>query len=449
MKTRWLLLGIPVLCVGVTAVFAADWPQWRGPDRTDVSKEQGLLQTWPEKGPQLAWKYDNAGLGFSCIAVVGDVLYTMGARNEEEYAIALKLKDGEPPTQLWAVKLGPIFIDNVNSCGDGPRATPTVDGNHVYCLSGHGELVCITRDKGQEVWRKSLKKDFKGEVMEHIPTRNWGFCESPLIDGNKLVCCPGGPDGWMIALDKTDGKTLWRTTGIKDQATNSSMVIAEIGGVRQYINSSYKGKDGAALQGIAAADGKVLWQAPLKEWDYYSINASPIVFKDAKEGELVYASSSKGCGLFKIEKTGDGAFTAVDKYDAKAKRNMLNEHGGMVLIDGHIYGYSDPVGWACQDLLSGALKWKEMREVEGKGSLTFADGNLYLLSEEGEVVLLKANSQAKGFWQEKGRFTLPALSPSRVNRPTNQGVKVWTHPVVANGRLYVRDQELIYCYQVK
>jgi outer membrane protein assembly factor BamB len=447
MITRWLLLGAACLMAVAAAACADDWPQWRGPDRSDVSKEKGLLQEWPKGGPKLMWKYDKAGVGFSGFAVVGDVLYTMGARDEEEYAIALSVKDG---TQLWATKIGPIFTFKSNVWGDGPRATPTVDGNLVYCLGGQGELVCLKRDKGEVVWRKNMIKDFKGQIMlysvEVTGPGGWGYCESPLVDGDRLICCPGGPDGWMISLDKMTGAVKWRTKELPDQATDSSVVVATIGGVRQYINSTFKGPDGGGgVAGVDAQTGKVLWYAPIKKYNIYAICPTAVVKDD-----LVYVTAGyqAGCNLFKITKDAGGKFKADDLYNDKARRLMQNDHGGVVLVDGHIFGYGDGGGWICQEFTKGKEVWSDRfaLDVTKSGSLTCADGHFYLLSDVGEVVLLKATTEG---WQEKGRFELPQKSKTNETRTTHNSAGVWTHPVVANGRLFLRHQELIYCYALR
>jgi outer membrane protein assembly factor BamB len=445
MRKSWLLMGATFLLAGAAAAFADDWPQWRGPDRTDVSKETGLLKEWPKGGPKLLWKYDKAGLGFSGFAVVGDVLYTMGARDEEEYAIAIDVKQGK---QLWATKIGPIFTFKNNVWGDGPRATPTVDGDYVYCLGGQGELVCLKRGTGEMVWRKSFIKDFHGQIMVYsvdvTGPGGWGFCESPLIDGDQLIACPGGPDGWMIALDKLTGAVKWRTKDLRDEATDSSVVVATIGGVRQYINSTFKdSNEGGGIAGVDAKSGKVLWHFPIKKYGIYAVCPTPVV-KD----NLVYATAgyAAGCNLLRINKDAGGKFTAEDIYANKSRLLMQNDHGGVVFIDGHIYGYGDGRGWVCQELKTGKEVWSERNVLDGKGSLTYAEGNLYLLSDEGEAVLIQAVTEG---WLEKGRFKLPELSATRQTRPTHSSIKVWTHPVVANGRLYLRDQEFIYCYAVK
>jgi outer membrane protein assembly factor BamB len=450
MNHRWLLLATLCWLAGGTAARADDWPQFRGPDRTNVSREMGLLQEWPKEGPKLLWKINTAGIGYSGVSVVGDVLYTMGARKddtgkESEFALALRVKDG---SELWAVKLGPIFTFELNTWGDGPRGTPTVDGDFVYCLAGFGELVCLKRDKGDVVWRKNLLKDFKGQPMVYSEAltgkTGYGYCESPLIDGDRLICCPGGANGWMLALAKKTGKPLWSTRELTEEATDSSVVVATIGGVRQYINSTFKGNnEGGGVAGVHAETGKVLWYFHVPKWNKaYAVCATPVVRDD-----LVYVSAGYGggCNLIQVTKKGD-KFTAEDVYDKKAGKLMHNEHGGVLLLGDYVYGYSDTAGWLCQEFKTGKEAWSERNKLDGKASLTYADGRLYLLSEEGEVCLIEANPKE---WVEKGRFELPAKSPTHTDRPTHGRTGVWTHPVVANGQLYLRDQELLFCYSVK
>jgi outer membrane protein assembly factor BamB len=445
MSLRPFLFATVLLVGGTTAVMADDWPQWRGPNRDDISKEKGLLKEWPKGGPKLLGVWKNAGLGFSGPAVIGNIVYTMGAGGpagkEQEYAVALDFSDPQKVKELWAVPLGPMFTWKKNYWGDGPRSTPTVDGDFVYFLAAYGELACLKRGDGAVVWRKNLVKDFGGQVMEFVKDMNWGFCESPLIDGDRLICCPGGSKGWMLALNKKTGDKLWQTKDITEEATDSSTVVAEIGGVRQYINTAFKDEKGGLL-GIEAATGKVLWFFKRDYDNSYAVCPTPVVKDD-----LVYitAGYNAGCNLVQVANSG-GKFTPKDIYNAKARKLMKNDHGGVVLVDGYIYGYSDGLGWVCQELKSGKELWSERNQLDGKGSLTCAEGMLYLLSDRGEACLIEASPKG---WTEKGRFTLPELSPSHENRPTHQSALVWTHPVVANGRLYLRDQELIYCYSVK
>ncbi len=435
MKPR-LLLVAACLIVIVLPALGDDWPQWRGPDRTGVSRETGLLKDWPKSGPPLVWTYNKTGLGFSSFAIVGDRLYTLGAVKENEYVIALDLK-GTAPRELWKVKLGPIF--SYQNWGDGPRSTPTVDGNLLYALGGWGDLVCVEIDKGQEKWRKSLVKDLGGEMMTE-----WGYSESPLVDGNKLICTPGGDKGTLAALNKTTGAVLWRSTGLKNKAPYSSVVISGAGGVRQYVQNSYiSDEDGGVVAGFDAKDGKVLWTAPLANISSFSIAPTTIV-----RGDLVYVTAGYdyGCHLYQLERSGD-RFKATDLYKLRERRAVKNTHGGMVLVGEHLYGHSEKMRWVCQDFKSGKVAWEERDKLEcNSGSITAADGMLYLYSDEGVAVLLAATPKG---WEEHGRFELPQKSTIPETRRTSRQAKLWAHPVVANGHLYLRDQELLFCFDVK
>jgi hypothetical protein len=441
MKIRWLIGAAGCLAIAVAVSKADDWPQWHGARRDNINTETGLLKSWPKEGPKLLWTCKSAGFGLSSIAVVGDTFYTMGADAKDEYLLAFEVGNAKPK---WKTKIGDTFTFKLNYWGEGPRGTPTVDGDFVYGIGGQGDLVCVRRANGDPIWKKSFTKDFNGQVMEYAPPMNWGFCESPLIDGDSLICCPGGKDGWMVCLDKKDGKLRWRTKEITDQAADSSAVIAEIDGVRQIVQCSYKGADGGGLVGVEPKTGKVLWYALNPKFNVYSLCPTPIV-----KGRLIYThvgeAENGSCHLHEVSKNAAGKFEAKNIYGRPAQKVMKNVHGGVILVGDVIFGYSETLGWICQDFKTGEAKWEE-KERFGKGTLTCADGMLYLLSEGGEVMLIPASTKE---WEEKGKFALPALSKSREERRSHSQVQVWTHPVVANGRLYVRDQELIYCYDVR
>jgi outer membrane protein assembly factor BamB len=435
MKTRMLLVVAACLAAGSLGL-AEDWPQWRGPERTGISKETGLLKTWPKQGPALLWTSKKLGLGFSGPAIVGDRLYTLGAQDEMTYVIALDVEKG---TELWRTKVGPIFTFADNDWGDGPRSTPTIDGDRLYALDGTGELVCLETGMGKEIWRKNLIKDLGGEMMTE-----WGYSESPLVDGDHLICTPGGSKGTLAALNKKTGAVIWRSSELKNKAPYSSVMISEAGKVRQYVQTSYISEiDGGVVSGVAANDGKLLWTGPMFKSSSYAIAPTPIIKDD-----LVYVTSGYGggCHLFQLTLKGK-TFAAKDLYPKKIQRSVKNTHGGMVFVGDHLYGHSEVLGWVCQELKTGTLAWNERDKLEcASGAITCADGRLYLYSDEGTTVLLEADPKG---WQESGRFNLPEKSTANKGRKTGRSAKIWTHPVVANGRLYLRDQELLFCYKVK
>jgi outer membrane protein assembly factor BamB len=418
MKQLTLPLLGGLLLAGPAA--ADDWTQWQGPDRNNVSKETGLLKTWPKGGPKLLWTFSEAGMGYTAPAVVGDRLYTMGGTGGKDYLFALEAKTGK---KVWAAPLGPMFEQNR---GDGPRGTPTVDGDRLYLITGSGNLICLQTADGKEVWRKGLRTDLGGNMQS-----GWGYSESPLVDGDQVVCTPGGRLGAVAALDKKTGAVTWRSKDFTDKAAYSSLVVANFGGERQYVQMT-----GESVAGVAAKDGKLLWR--FARPSRIAAIPTPVVF-----GDHVYVSSGygTGCALLKVRKDGD-KFQADQVY---ANRNMTNHHGGVVLLDGHVYGYGDGKGWACQNVLKGDLAWQDNRKL-AKGSVAYADGHLYCYSErDGTLVLVPATTAG---WKEDGRMSLPRKST--LERPSAQSSNnVWTHPVVANGRLYLRDQDLIFCFDVK
>ena len=420
------------LALGMAALSGADWPGSRGPDRTGVSKETGLLKVWPKEGPAPVWKSSKAGRGYAGMAVVGGIVYTMGAREKDEYAIALDGKGQE----LWAAKIGPVLDWDANNWSYGPNATPSVDGDLVYALGSKGILLCVEKKGGKPVWSLDLLKDLAGEVNPQPggfepPPLGWGYSWSPLVDGDTLVIAPGGPKGLLAGLDKKKGTLLWRSKGVPDQATYGSAVVATLGGVKQYI---YVVKDGVV--GVSAKDGELLWRH--KREDPYPdvVCATPIVHDG-----MVYVSVGYGggsCTCLKPTPSGK-TFQAEVVYNKKV---IGNKQGGVVLVDKYVYGFHDDTGWMCQEFASGKVVWPiRSRQTVKAGSLLAADGRLYVLDEKGTVAMLEASPKK---FTAVSQFTLPVLSKLR-----KTGGHVWTHPSLSDGKLYLRDQELVYCYQVK
>lgn len=424
-------LGALLTLTAFLVVSADDWPQYRGPHRDDVSQETGLLQEWPAGGPKLLWTYREAGVGYSPFAIVGDRLYTIGGRGEDEYLIALDLasaNDGEV-AEAWSTRVGPLFTFEGNRWSAGPSSTPTVDGELIFALGGNGDLVCV-EVSGKEQWRKNLPTALEAQVNPvggGPKNLGWGFTWSPLVDGENLICVPGGPKGTLAALDKTTGEVIWRSTELTDQAAYTSPIAAEMEGVRQYVVLTNQG-----LAGVAADDGRLLWS-------YRRRLSTEVVNSPIVQGSLVYLTvgAGQGCDLVRVTRDGDN-FSADAVYSNK---NMANHHGDVVLLNDHVFGFSDGKGWVCQDFGTGEIAWAERMKLRA-GSLTYADGRFYCYAEnDGTAVLLEPSAEA---WKEHGRFKIPEQSMLR--KPNG---KIWTPPVVANGRLYVRDQELIFCYDVK
>ncbi len=388
----------------------SDWPQWRGADRTDVSPETGLLKTWPAAGPKRVWLFENAGSGYSGPAIANGKLFTLGTREGSEVLLVLDANTGK---ELWTAKLGEVLD---NGWGNGPRGTPTVDGDRVYSLSGPGNLVCVNVADGKILWQVSMS-DLGGKKP------NWGFSESVLVDGALVICTPGGSMGAVAALDKLTGKLRWQSTKFTDPAHYSSVVPARINNTDQYVQRTEK-----SVVGIAVKDGSLLWQTSFQ--GRTAVIPTPIV-----KGNAVYVTAGYGAGS-KLVTIGAGNEVTV-VYENKV---MKNHHGGAILIGDHVYGHNDPAGWVCQDFATGAEVWSHAGLK--KGGIGAADGMLYCL-EEGSGTVVLVDASPKG-WKEHGRFKLTPQTKIRSERG-----KIWTHPVISHGKLYLRDQDLIYCYDVK
>lgn len=390
---------------------AEDWPQWQGPERTNVSRETGLLKSWPAGGPKKVWVSADAGLGYAGMAVVGDTLYTLGARDNQECLIALNVLDG---TEKWSTPISDVLS---NGWGDGPRSTPTVVGDFVYAFSGTGTLACASAIDGNILW-KAKASDFGGQKP------NWGYCESVLIDGDKVVWTPGGKQGAVVALHRKTGDKIWQSSQFAEGAQYASIIVAEHGGRRQYIQLVQQD-----VFGLDAETGDLLWQS---DWPGKTAVIPTPIFHDGH----VYVTSGYGAGC-KLVKLSD-ANKATEVY---ANQDMKNHHGGVLLLGDHLYGYSDGPGWMCQDFATGETVWREKSKL-GKGCLTYADGRLYLVDErDGNVVLIDASTEG---WTERGRFVIDPQTEQR-----NPKGKIWTHPTIANGRMYLRDQELVISYDIR
>jgi hypothetical protein len=400
MKT--VLFFLLIACLFSSYSTAEDWPSWRGTQRDDVSKEKGLMQSWPSGGPKKLWMSDDAGLGYAGFSVADGVLYTMGAFGGTEKLIAYRtVSKSSKNRKIWELEVGSLLT---NGWGDGPRTTPTVSDGKVYALGGRGNLVCAEARTGKKIWDVHLVRDLGGKVP------GWGYTESVLVDEGRVICTPGGSDGALTALDAKTGKILWRSSEFTDPAQYSSPIVINHGGKRQYVQLVMK-----KLVGVEAKNGSLVWSS---DWPGKVAVIPTPIYSDGH----VYISSGYGIGCKLVELTSSGA---KDVYDNKI---MKNHHGGVIKIRD-------------QDFKSGKLIWNEKKAL-GKGAIAYADGRFYCLGEgDGRVILIEASPKG---WSPKGEFTITPQTKQR-----NPRGKVWTHPVIANGKLFLRDQELLFCYDIK
>jgi len=409
--TRTLLLALVTPALLATAA-PDDWTTFRGTNRDGMSTEKGLLKEWPSGGPPLAWKIKGLGLGAASVIVTGDKVITMGDYDNACHLIAMNVSDGR---RVWATEMGPTLVDP--KWLHGPRAVPSTDGSIVIATNPNGDVLCADVATGKEKWRKHLIKDFGGSV------RTWMYSDSPLFDGENIVFIPGGSKGTVLALKKATGELVWQSAELKDQAEYTSLCPAEIGGKRQYILLTQE-----RLAGISASDDKVLWQ--IARPGKVAVIPTPI-YKDG----IIFVTSGYGvgCNGYKISEAG-GKYSIEQIYNGT---QMKNHHGGVILLGDYLYGSDDPGTLKCLEFKTGKVVW-ENKSV-GKGSIAYADGQFVVRSEnakKGEIALVDATPEG---YKEHGRFEQPDLS----------GKSTWPHPVISGGRLYIRDHDVLLCYDVK
>ena len=414
MRSTCVLLALALIVVALPAR-AADWPQWRGPQRTGISQETGLLKQWPAKGPKLLWQTKDLGDGYSTPAVVGDRLYVIAnSGTENEYVRALAAADG---STLWTTTIGKVGA-NRGPQYPGARSTPTVDGSRLYVLGSDGELCGVDIGTGQVIWKKSLRSDFGG-----VPGA-WAYSESPLVDGDTLVASPGGAAATVVALNKATGDVIWKAALPEaDEAAYASAIVANFGGVKQYVQFLQKG-----LVGLEAATGKQLWRYTKTAEGSPANIPTPIATDDA-----VYSGASRsGGGLVRLVANGS-SLEAQQVYFAKTLPTSI---GGAVKVGDYLYG-TNTQGLLCVEFATGEVKWQE-RSI-APGAVCYADGRIYLHGENGDVALVEATPEA---YRELGRFTPPEV-------PDHGRGKAWTYPVVADGKLYIRDLGTMWCFDVR
>jgi outer membrane protein assembly factor BamB len=414
-------LTLAVALATAAATRAADWPTFRGPGRSAVAPDTDLLETWPEEGPPLVWRTAGAGRGYAGPAIAGDRIYTLGdglstAPDQDEY---LSCFDRATGRQLWRTKTGQPWTDGQESW-QSSRSTPTVDGDTVYVLSPFGQLVaCGTRD-GRELFRVDLKERFGG-----VKGDPWGYSESVLVDGDRLVCTPGGERATMIALDKRTGREVWSCAVPGDRgAGHSSIVVANVAGRKVYIQTTA----GGAL-GVDAAQGRLLWTYPIDKT--VAVIPTPIVRDDL----VFFSAGYKRGGALLRQVPGPGGGVTVEEVYGLVP-DLANKHGGIVLVGDHLYGDSDDKGIPfCAELGSGKLAWKQRGSGKGSAAILAADGHLYVRYASGMLALVKADPVG---YAEVASFQVPGSG----DRPS------WAHPVILDGRLYLREGDEILCYDV-
>jgi hypothetical protein len=414
------------MLLSVSLASAGDWPQWQGPNRDSISSDTKLLEVWPKEGPKLLWSIteeSKVGTGYGTPVIVKNNLYILGGtgpkKDAEEFVTCLNVKDG---SQVWQTKLKTAEGDFLDMWGGGPRGTPTVDGDFLYVLGAKGDLHCLSLEKGEVQWNKNLVKDFGGKIPQ------WGYSESVLVDGDNLICTPGTGTG-MIALNKKTGETVWKCTDFKDGAGYSSIVISQVEGIKQYVQQTM-----SSAVGVRAKDGKLLWS------DKSLARKIAVIPTPVLQDNYAFftAGYGAGCECFKFEKDGEG-IKATTVYTKN--KVFANHHGGVVRLGDFLYGHSDNGGWLCFNMKAGGDEpvWKN--QGVGKGSVSAAAGMLYCYSEnDGTLALVKASEKK---YEEISRFKIPQSSKLR----PGQG-KVWAHPVISNGKLYLRDYELLFVFDI-
>jgi len=390
-----------LLVLSLTLAQAADWPQWRGPDRDGISSETGLLASWPPGGPKVVWRVNGLGVGYSSFAIVGGKMYTQGQRGKQEFVLALDVKTGN---KLWETATSRDFE---NDRGSGPRGTPTFDSGKLYAMTGEGTVVCLDAATGKIVWQVDSVRQFGGSVP------HWGYSESPLIDGDRVIVMPGGRGASLVSLDKRTGAVQWKTGD--DRAGYSSAILADVSGSRQVIVLS-----GQSAFGVQDSTGELLWR-----YNRVANNVANIATPIYHDGAVFLSSAyDTGCALLKLNPKG--------MQEVYFNRDMMNHYSSSVLLDGVLYGYSNALLTA-MDFKTGKQLWRN-RSV-GKGSVTYADKHLYALGEDGNVGLIEASPDS---YKEVSRFEYQKGSlPS------------WSPLVISDGRMYLRDQDNLTSYDIK
>lgn len=398
-----LLMTVVTLILPMPGAFSADWPSWQGPNHDGKSPDTGLLKEWPADGPKLLWKNTEMGKGYSIVSIHNDMLFSSGDFGPDLMIIALDSKG----QQKWKIPHGKSWTAN----HPGSRSTPSIDSDKLYIIGGHGLIGCYDTKDGSKVWTREMK-EFGGGVP------SWGYVESPTILDNMLIVTPGGQTA-IVALDKATGKDVWKS----DAKAKAHYVCPTI--IKEKDSTLIVQGTGDGIFAIDAKTGKVVWSNPFSQ-----NNTANVPTPAYSDGRIYWANGyGKGAISFKVE-CKDGKWSFTDEWQNK---DMVCHHGGYVVDKGYVYGNHNN-GWSCIELKSGKTMWKDQKGV-GKGSVFFADGLLFLFGEGGGVAGL-ASASPEGL-KMSGTFKVSGAGPA------------WGHPVVNGGKLYLRYDTNLYCYDVK
>ena len=420
-----LVIASAMLLANQSLAGDADWPQWRGPNRDGYAAPQSLLQEWPAGGPKPKWVFRTAGIGYSAFSIVNDRLYTMGSKGSDCLVICLDSKTGQ---LVWEKVISRAAADNdyAHGWGGGPRSTPTIDGEYLYALSDVGVLACLKIADGTVVWSVDFVNQYDGAIPK------WGYSESVLVDGDRVIGTPGGRF-FMVGLDKMTGKEVWTAKGFKEAAQYVSPVKHTIGDTTFYTTASRSG-----LTAFDSKSGDLLFKDSATGNDV-AVIPTPVV-----SGEWLYHTSDYNAGntLLKLTANASGTVDVESVYHLSTK-SMQNHHGGVVLVDGVIYGFTKASGgqWMAQDMVSGETLWSEQLRPNRSGSISYADGRLYCYNdEEGSVILVEPSREG---WKKRGEMKLP--EKTSIDRGSGA---IWAHPIIANQTLFLRDQDLIFAFDI-
>jgi len=401
-----ILIESLLLLTLTTLVLGTPDSQWRGPNRDGIYPEKNLLSVWPENGPQLLWSFTGLGEGFSTVAVAHGKIYTTGMLEDGNGHLFVFDTTGK---LLWKAAYAPEWKGNY----PGARSTPTIVGEQLYILSGAGWLVCMNSNTGKKIWSFNILEKFGGKNIQ------WGLAESVLIDGNRVICTPGGRDASVVALDRMTGQTIWTSKGHSEDAAYCSPALIQHGTRCMIVTMTKK-----SIIGLDAETGKFLWRHHHET--EYDIHPNTPLYQDG----YLYCLSGYGTGGVKLQLSPDGNSVK----EIWRNTSLDSQFGAAILYNGYIYGSGHNTRrWQCLDWRNGNVRYESSRR--GKGNIIFADGRLYCYDEKGEVMLVEPNPAA-----------FKIISSFRVTQGTNQH---WAHLVINAGRLFVRHGDTLLVYSIR